>query len=132
MGWTGSGAVEEPPATGTVRPSAAAAVEETPPWRAELAALEAQLREELAAQSTGAPAAGALAATSAPGMLPGDDLLRQVQDLMAESERRQRQEFASGLMRLAEEVDLHRQVDQLRMQQEVDTLADYMVRVAQQ
>ena len=51
---------------------------------------------------------------------------------MAESERRQRQEFASGLMRLAQEVDLHRQADQLRMQQEVDSLADYMVRVAQQ
>lgn len=111
-----------------------AAADETPPWRAELAALEAQLRQELMAQRTDvAPAAGrSLPAIPGAAMDAGDGLLREVRALMAESERRQRQEFASGLMRLAQEVDLHRQADQLRMQQEVDSLADYMVRVAQQ
>ena len=139
MGWTGSetggewtagmaGAAE--PATGAEPVTGA---EEVPPWRAELAALERQLRGELAAQRGDGVASGALGTgASVPAMPAGDDLLRQVRALMAESEHRQRQEFASGLMRLAQEIDLHRQADQMRMQQEVDTLADYMVRAAQQ
>ena len=134
MGWVEPGAGEAQPPDGAVRPQPVAAADETPPWRAELAALEAELREELLAQRTGAAPAGgrSLPAGSGAAIPAADDWLREVQALMAESERRQRQEFASGLMRLAQEVDLHRQADQLRMQQEVDSLADYMVRVAQQ
>ena len=133
MGWTEQGGGEARPVDGAARPQPAVAGDETPPWRAELAALEAQLRQELMAQRTGAaPAGGRSLPAPGPAIPASDDVLRQVQTLMAESERRQRQEFASGLMRLAQEVDLHRQADQLRMQQEVDSLADYMVRVAQQ
>lgn len=133
MGWTGSGGGEAQPVDDAGVPPSAAGAAETPPWRAELAAMEQQLRGELAAQRTGAvPAAGSVPMTSDTVIPANDDLLREVRALMAESERRQRQEFASGLMRLAQEVDLHRQTDQLRMQQEVDSLADYMVRVAQQ
>ena len=137
MGWTESETGEEraggaagplQSATG-VEPAAGAA--EVPPWRAELAALERQLRGELVAQRR-AGADGLVPAGSVSAMPAGEDLLRQVRALMAESEQRQRQEFASGLMRLAQEIDLHRQADQMRMQQEMDTLADYMVRVAQQ
>ena len=133
MGWTGSETGEQP-AAGMARPAqpATAVNEETPPWRAELAALERQLRGELAAQrGANATSDAFVPAVSVPAMPAGEDLLRQVRTLMAESEHRQRQEFASGLMRLAQEIDLHRQADQMRMQQEVDTLADYMVRVAQ-
>lgn len=119
LGWT-------EPGPGPSQP-AAVPVEETPPWRADLAALRDQLREELAVPA----AAGPLPAAAGAAAPAGDELLLQVQALMAESERRQREEFASGLMRLAHEVDLHRQADQLRMQQEVDSLADYMVRVVQ-
>ena len=139
MGWTESETGDERAAgaTGPAPPATSAAVatgaEEVPPWRAELAALERQLRGELAAQrGAGVAAGGRVPAVSVPAMPAGEDLLRQVRVLMAESEQRQRQEFASGLMRLAQEVDLHRQADQMRMQQEMDTLADYMVRVAQQ
>ena len=133
MGWVEPGGGEAQPLAGAVR-AQPVAVGETPPWRAELAALEAALREELMAQRTGfAPAGGrSLPAASGAAVPAADDWLGEVRALMAESERRQRQEFASGLMRLAQEVDLHRQADQLRMQQEVDSLADYMVRVAQQ
>ena len=134
MGWSEPGGGETQPMDGAVRPQPVAAAEEAPPWRAELAALEVELREELLAQRTGAAPAGGRSLSGGGGAaIPAtDDWLREVQVLMAESERRQRQEFASGLMRLAQEVDLHRQADQLRMQQEVDSLADYMVRVAQQ
>ena len=133
MGWTAAESAEEGAAgmAGPAQPATTA--EAAPPWRAELAALERQLRGELAAQRSGSePSAGLVPAASAPAVPAGDDLLRQVRSLMAESEHRQRQEFASGLMRLAQEIDLHRQADQMRMQQEMDTLADYMVRVAQQ
>ena len=134
MGWADPGAGEALPLDGAARPEPVAAAGETPPWRAELAALEAQLREELLAERADVAPAGGRSLPAVPGAaIPADDdWLREVQSLMAESERRQRQEFASGLMRLAQEVDLHRQADQLRMQQEVDSLADYMVRVAQQ
>ena len=138
MGWTGSEAGDERAAgmAGPAQPATGAepatGVEGVPPWRAELAALERQLRGELAAQrGAGAPAEGLAPAASVPAVPAGEDLLRQVRALMAESEHRQRQEFASGLMRLAQEIDLHRQADQMRMQQEMDTLADYMVRVVQ-
>ena len=132
MGWAGSGTGGAQSVDGALRAEPVAVGEQTSPWRADLAALEAQLRGELAAQRTAVgPIAGALPAMPG-GVIPAnDDLLREVQALMAESERRQRQEFASGLMRLAQEVDLHRQTDQVRMQQEVDSLADYLVRVAQ-
>ena len=138
MGWTGSESSNEQAAgmAGRAQPATsaepAAGAEEVPPWRAELAALERQLRGELAAQRGDGAVSGALVpAASVPAMPAGEDLLRQVRALMAESEHRQRQEFASGLMRLAQEIDLHRQADQMRMQQEMDTLTDYMVRVAQ-
>ena len=133
MGWTGSETGDERAAgmAGPAQPATGA--EGVPPWRAELAALERQLRGELAAQrGAGTRSDGLVPADSVPAVPAREDLLRHVQALMAESEQRQRQEFASGLMRLAQEVDLHRQADQLRMQQEVDSLADYMVRVAQQ
>ena len=134
MGWTGTGPADTEAAESVGLPPPAARTEETSPWRAELAAPEAQLRQELMAQRTDVAPAGGRSLPAMPGaaMDAGDGLLREVRALMAESERRQRQEFASGLMRLAQEVDLHRQADQLRMQQEVDSLADYMVRVAQQ
>ena len=128
IGWT-----EPAPAAGAggrAQPETAAGAGEPPPWRADLAALEEQFRGELAARRTAAAAGRPAPAASGPAVPTGDDLLREVRALMAESERRQRQEFASGLMRLAQEVDLHRQADQLRMQQEVDSLADYVVRVA--
>ena len=132
MGWAGSGTGGTQSVAGVRRAEPVAVGEQTSPWRADLAALEAQLRGELAAQRTAAgPTAGALPAMPGGVITANDDLLREVQALMAESERRQRQEFASGLMRLAQEVDLHRQTDQVRMRQEVDSLADYLVRVAQ-
>jgi hypothetical protein len=131
MGWAGPGTGETPAADAADPAPAADASAEAPPWRAELAALEEQLRGALAAQQTGVTANERAPVGIGPAPAGGDDLLRQVQALMAESEHRQRQEFASGLMRLAQEVDLHRQADRLRMQQEVDSLADYMVRVAQ-
>ena len=61
----------------------------------------------------------------------GDDaLMRRIRMLIEQSERRQQQEFATGLLSLAQEFDLQRREDRMRVQQEVGALADYLVRVS--
>ena len=122
---------------GTTAAPAAAAERDAPadavtPWRADLAALERQLRRELT------PAAGAsqLAARSAfeTRALERDALLQQMQGLIAQSERRQQQERALWLTEFAQELDVQRRADQQRLRQELGALegvADYLVRVSQ-
>ena len=77
-------------------------------------------------------AARASAATAAAGAREAvdDALMRRVGTLIEQSERRQQQEFATRLLALAQEFDLQRQEDQIRVQQEVGALADYFVRVS--
>ena len=59
-----------------------------------------------------------------------DVLMRRIRTLIEQSERRQQQEFATRLLALAQEFDLQRREDQMRVQQEVGALADYLVRVS--
>ena len=87
----------------------------------------------------GRPAAGgavtavtASAAPEAPGTpeAADDALMRRIRTLIEQSERRQQQEFATRILALAQEFDLQRRADQMRVQQEVGALADYLVRVS--
>ena len=65
------------------------------------------------------------------GPAPGhDELMRRIQALIEQSERRQEQEFAARLLALAQEFDLQRREDRIRVQQEVGDLAEYLVRVS--
>ena len=140
MGWT-----EPPAAVGLTRADEGGerALAAPPPWRAELAALEGALRAELIAgraepdranarPGSGPGSAAPVAAPSGPAVENafGEELLRRIQILIEESEQRQQQEFASGLLTLAQEFDLQRREDQLRVQQEFGSLADYLVRVS--
>ena len=59
-----------------------------------------------------------------------DVLLQRMRTLIEQSERRQQQEFATRLLALAQEFDLQRREDQIRIQQEVGALTDYLVRVS--
>ena len=59
-----------------------------------------------------------------------DDLMQRMRTLIEQSERRQQQEFATRLLALAQEFDLQRREDQMRIQQEVGALTDYLVRVS--
>ena len=59
-----------------------------------------------------------------------DVLMRRIGTLIEQSERRQQQEFATRLLALAQEFELQRREDQMRVQQEVGALADYLVRVS--
>ena len=59
-----------------------------------------------------------------------DVLMQRIRTLIEQSERRQEQEFATRLLGLAQEFDLQRREDQIRIQQEVGALTDYLVRVS--
>ena len=103
------------------------------PWSADLASLEGALRSELARR---VPERGA-----DPGGLPQSagvrndaPVLEQVEGLILDSERRQRQELALWFTEFAQEFDMQRRADQQRVQQELGALegvADYLVSVSQ-
>ena len=110
-------------ASAAVEPAQAAA-----PWRADLVALERQLRRELA------PAAGAPRPVPETRAVDQDALLQQLQGLIAQSERRQQQERALWLTEFAQELDVQRRADQQQLRQELGALegvTDYLVRVSQ-
>ena len=91
--------------------AAAPAVEANPtPWRADLAAMQKQLRDEMRAQS----ATVAAAATVPAATLSDGEFRRRVQVLLDESEQKQRTDFATKLVQLQKDVlrpaaDRHRE-----------------------
>ena len=95
-------------------------------WRADLANLENELRRDLAARDAGG--------VGEPGT--SDEvtaLLDQVRSLIAQSERRQQQEYALWLTEFAHEFDMQRRADQQSLQRELGALegyTDYLVRTA--
>jgi hypothetical protein len=85
------------------------------PWRADIAALERQLKGEIRAaqaSTTGAPPqAVRIAATSAPDA----EVLRRVRALVEESEKRQQRELALRVAELARDVTAQRQADLVKI-----------------
>jgi hypothetical protein len=104
------------------------------PWRADLAALERQLRSEFQP----APAAGARSAALGP---EATRVLQRVQELIEQSELRQRRELALRMAQMTRDFDTQRQTDLVRIQQglgqlEGSSAADrqilnYLVRTSQ-
>ena len=110
-------------------------------WRAELAALESELRRDFGTFSS-----GALPQTSETigSEVSEESVLVRVQRLIEESERRQQRELALHFAQLMSETDAQRQADLLRIDQQLDRhqhltdaevvqhgeLMDYLVRVA--
>ena len=146
MGWSGrtdvEGAPAPEPAIASVEPASDAApatVEAgVTPWRTDLMALENQLRREMVASARDGRRAPELVsagtAVSGRAVAGEDELLRQIQGLIFQSERRQQQDLALWLTEFAQEFDMQRRADQQRMQQELGALegfADYLVRVSQ-
>jgi hypothetical protein len=126
---------ETPPVRGSGELSAVA-VPGAPssPWRDDLSALERRLRTEFQAAPTNAARATPLSAESA-------RLLQRVQDLIEQSEVRQRRELALRMAQVVRDFDTQRQTDLVRIQQglgqiEGNTAADrqilnYLVRASQ-
>ena len=122
-------------------PSQTADVADDAAWEADLAALEADLRSEF-----GAPAADTPAAVTAGSTPDPQPLLTRVQRLIEESERRQQRDVALRFAQLMREVEVQRQADLFRIEEQVGQLEgltqaevvqhneimDYLVRVAGQ
>jgi hypothetical protein len=77
------------------------------PWRADLAALERQLRTELRASQASAPVPQAVHAVSSSDA----ETLRRVRGLVEESEKRQQRELALRIAEVVRDVDTQRRAD---------------------
>jgi len=84
------------------------------PWRADLAALQNQLRSEMRAQSATVTAASAVPAG---GTLSDAEFRRRVRALLDESEKRQETELALRIAQVQRDVNAQRQADLTRINQ---------------
>ena len=83
------------------------------PWRAELAALEQQLRTEMRSVRTAAAQPPAAMRAAAP--LSDADLLKRVRALVDESEKRQQRELALRVAEVVRDVATQRQADLVKI-----------------
>lgn len=116
------GAVADPHAL--LRPPAGGADAANAPWRAELMALERQLRMEMAAARQGGSGGGSGDRVSATNAMAGDPsspaesaFLRRVQQMVDQSEVRQQQNLALRAAELSRDFDLQRRSDLVRVEQ---------------
>jgi hypothetical protein len=91
------------------------------PWRADLSALERELRDEIRAAQSSAPAVAAVA--HAPSSSDAD-LMRRVKTLVDESERRQRNELALRVAEVVRDLNLQRQADLRKIDQNLGAFQD--------
>jgi hypothetical protein len=117
-GVTPDGATSASARTASVTGAGAAKAASNTEWRPELAALEADLRKEMQSlRSSNSAAVPAVARTGG-----GDEqaILRRVQSLIQESERRQQQDFALRLRQFGSDVEMQRRADLVRLEQGFD------------
>jgi hypothetical protein len=89
------------------------------PWRADLTALEQQLRREMHAAP---PSDGPVAARAS---LPGDtEVMRRVRTLLDESEKRQQRELALRVTALMQDLNAQRQADLRKIDQNLGLIQD--------
>ncbi len=115
-GWMGP-APQSAPAPAATAPAMAVSLggPETPAWREEMATLEADLRKEI--QAMHASEASVVPTSTSPATVDGPAVLRRVQTLIAESERRQEQELARRLSQFGRESEMQRRADLVRLEQ---------------
>ena len=102
----GRGARGSAPAAATVVPAAAPVAVDPAPWRADLAALEQQMKNEMHASLATAPRT--VSASDA-------DLIRRVRALVDESEKRQHTELALRVAEVLRDVSSQRQADLVKI-----------------
>lgn len=94
------------------------------PWRAELSALEKQLRMEMAAARQGGDRVSATNAMAGDTSSPDTAFLRRVQQLIDQSEVRQQQNLALRAAELSRDFDMQRRSDWVRMEQTFGRLSE--------
>jgi hypothetical protein len=100
----------KPAATPALAPAARAAEARgsTAPWRADLTALEQQLRSELGASQAALPSVRSTAASEA-------EVLRRARAMVEESERRQQRELALRVAEVLRDVNAQRRADLVKI-----------------
>ena len=106
-GWHAASAPASAPASAVAQPPAQ-------DWRPALSALETDLRRELQALRN-QPAAAPLRAAAASNDVDANALLRRVQALVNDSEKRQREELAIRLTQFNRDMDIQRRADLMRI-----------------
>jgi hypothetical protein len=138
---SGSPAVPLGPAAAFVETASGSSTGTEPPWRADLVALEQQLRHELRASRSPDAAAGAAATNAA----ADPELMRRVRALIAQSEQRQERELALRIAGVMRDVDAQRRADLVKIDRSLGLiqnntgvevmkqreLLNYLVRVSQ-
>ena len=98
------------PAAGVARNDGAAA-----PWRADLTALERQLKTEFRVAQVSAAAVAPVAPTPRAASAADADVLRRVRALLDESEKRQQRELALRVAEVVRDVNAQRQADLVKI-----------------
>jgi hypothetical protein len=117
-GWLKQDRVAPNATTGVAQDFSPARPNASAPWRADLAALEQQLRTEWQSANT-APAGVTLARSTRPSMSDAE-LLKRVRALVDESERRQNRELALRVGEMARDVHTQRQADLRKIDQSLE------------
>jgi hypothetical protein len=108
-GWSGRG-------SDAARPEAAqGASPASAPWKADIAALESQLKNEIHAAQASTPAPSAVRAVSASSTASDAEVTRRVRALVEESEKRQQRELALRIAELLRDVDAQRKADLVKI-----------------
>ena len=102
------------PASRAARTVAAPSTSSGAPWRADLVALERQLRNEF---TTAAPRTVTLERSPSAGAPTDQQVLRRVRTLIDESEQRQQRQLALRLSQVLRDVETQRRADLVRIQQ---------------
>ena len=86
------------------------------PWKADLTALESQLKKEIRATQASAPGSPAPVRTVSTGSTASDaDVTRRVRALIEDSEKRQQRELALRIAELLRDVNAQRQADLVKI-----------------
>ncbi len=103
------------PRVAATQPAVAPSVD--PASRAELSQLEQRLKSEMAALRT--TASTAVRQTAGPSDAPSNDILKKVEELVAQSEERQRREFTLRNVELARDFEAQRRIDMASVRETV-------------
>ena len=85
------------------------------PWKADIAALESQLKNEMRAAQTSSPAPAAGAVRTVAASAADAEVTRRVRALVEESEKRQQRELALRIAELLRDVNAQRQADLVKI-----------------
>jgi hypothetical protein len=112
-GWQQPAPTPATRAAGRPQPTALTTADASDTWKKALADSENRLRAEFAAQRVIAPASPVMARTGA----SDDETLRQVRALIEQSERRQERALAMRVAQVAQDFELQRRTDLVRIEQ---------------